>query len=50
MCRFPFPQFSKIDVLGENAIPLYKWLSENTKFEGFGSCLYKIEAAIAHSG
>ena len=31
-----FPQFSKIDVLGENAIPLYKWLSENTKFEGFG--------------
>ena len=32
----PSPQFSKIDVLGENAIPLYKWLSENTKFEGFG--------------
>lgn len=31
-----FPQFSKIDVLGENAIPLYKWLSENSKFEGFG--------------
>ena len=31
-----FPQFSKIDVLGENAIPLYKWLSENTIFEGFG--------------
>ena len=31
-----FPQFSKIDVLGENASPLYKWLSENTKFEGFG--------------
>jgi len=31
-----FPQFSKIDVLGENAIPLYKWLAENTKFEGFG--------------
>ena len=20
----------------ENAIPLYKWLSENSKFEGFG--------------
>ena len=20
---------------GENAIPLYKWLTENTKFEGF---------------
>lgn len=31
-----FPQFSKIDVLGENAHPLYKFLSENTQFEGFG--------------
>ena len=31
-----FPQFAKVDVLGENAIPLYKWLSESTKFEGFG--------------
>ena len=31
-----FPQFLKIDVNGENAIPLYKWLTENTKFEGFG--------------
>ncbi|MBE6015061.1 MAG: glutathione peroxidase [Lachnospiraceae bacterium] len=31
-----FPQFSKIDVNGENAIPLYNWLTENTKFEGFG--------------
>lgn len=30
-----FPQFSKIDVNGENAIPLFKWLTENTKFEGF---------------
>ena len=30
-----FPQYSKIDVLGENAAPLFKWLSENTKFEGF---------------
>ena len=30
-----FPQFSKIDVNGENAIPLYKWLTMNTKFEGF---------------
>ena len=32
-----FPQFSKVDVNGENAIPLYKWLTENTKFEGFGN-------------
>jgi len=31
-----FPQFSKVDVFGENAIPLFKWLSENTAFEGFG--------------
>ena len=30
-----FPQFSKIDVKGENAIPLYKWLEENTVFNGF---------------
>ncbi len=31
-----FPQFSKVDVNGENAIPLFKWLTENTKFEGLG--------------
>ena len=31
-----FPQFAKIDVNGEDAIPLYKWLTENTKFGGFG--------------
>lgn len=30
-----FPQFSKIEVNGENADPLYKWLRENTVFEGF---------------
>ena len=30
-----FPQFSKVDVNGENAIPLFKWLTDNTKFEGF---------------
>lgn len=30
-----FPQFSKIDVNGENAIPLYKWLVENSTFNGF---------------
>lgn len=32
-----FPQFSKVDINGENAIPLFKWLTENTKFEGFGA-------------
>ena len=31
-----FPQFSKIDVLGENADPLFKYLSDNTSFAGFG--------------
>ena len=31
-----FPQFSKIEVNGENAIPLYKYLTENTTFDGFG--------------
>ncbi len=31
-----FPQYSKIDVNGENAIPLFKWITENTKFAGFG--------------
>lgn len=30
-----FPQYSKIDVNGANAIPLYQWLTSNTKFEGF---------------
>ena len=31
-----FPQFSKIDVRGESADPLFRYLSENTTFEGFG--------------
>ena len=30
------PQFAKIEVNGENAIPLYKWLTAETTFEGFG--------------
>ncbi len=30
-----FPQFAKIDVGGENAIPLYKYLTANTTFGGF---------------
>lgn len=32
-----FPRFSKIDVLGENADPLFRYLSDNTTFEGFGT-------------
>ena len=31
-----FPQFAKVDVNGEDAIPLYQWLTANTRFEGFG--------------
>jgi len=31
-----FPQFSKIDVIGEDASPLFRWLSENTEFKGLG--------------
>ena len=30
-----FPQFAKIDVNGENAIPLYQYLTANTSFGGF---------------
>lgn len=41
-----FPQFAKIDVNGNNAIPLYKWLVENSTFEGFG----KGPKALAMSG
>ena len=32
-----FPQYAKIDVNGDDAIPLYKWLTSETKFGGFGS-------------
>ena len=31
-----FPQFSKVDVVGGNQEPLFKYLSENTTFEGLG--------------
>ncbi len=31
-----FPQFTKIDVNGENAIPLYRYLTSSTTFGGFG--------------
>lgn len=31
-----FPQFAKIDVRGENAHPLYRYLSEQCAFAGFG--------------
>jgi len=31
-----FPQFAKAEVNGENAIPLYRWLTKHTSFMGFG--------------
>ena len=42
-----FPQFAKIDVNGENAIPLYKWLTENTTFNGFGNSPMGMMLSIA---
>lgn len=33
--KITFPQFAKVDVNGENAIPLYQYLVANSKFEGF---------------
>ncbi|MBQ8647831.1 MAG: glutathione peroxidase [Oscillospiraceae bacterium] len=30
-----FPQFAKVDVNGENAAPLFRWLTGNTTFDGF---------------
>ncbi|MCH5158738.1 MAG: glutathione peroxidase [Clostridiales bacterium] len=44
-----FPQFAKIEVFGENQIPLYKWLEENSKFEGFSGFMGKIVALAAKS-
>ncbi len=32
-----FPRFAKIEVNGENASPLFRWLCENTTFDGFGT-------------
>ena len=42
-----FPQFAKIDVNGENAIPLFKWLTENTTFKGFGNSPMGMMLSIA---
>ena len=41
-----FPQFAKIDVFGDNALPLYKYLSENTGFEGFSGASGLILKAV----
>ena len=42
-----FPQFSKVDVIGENAIPLYKWLSENTTFDGIKGAMGLMMKGVA---
>ena len=34
-----FPRFAKIDVNGENADPLFAYLTSNTKFEGFSGAM-----------
>ncbi len=34
-----FPQFAKIDVNGEDALPLFAYLAEEKPFEGFGKGL-----------
>jgi len=31
-----FPQFAKVDVVGENAEPLFRYLEKHTSFRGFG--------------
>ena len=45
-----FPQFAKIDVYGENQIPLYRWLEENSKFEGFKGMMGAIVAGVVKRG
>lgn len=30
-----FPQFAKVDVKGDSAIPLYRWIENNAPFKGF---------------
>lgn len=42
-----FPQYHKVDVNGEHAIPLYKWLTANTKFQGFSGPAKLFMAPIA---
>jgi len=42
-----FPQFSKVEVNGENAIPLYRWLTESTTFGGFSGPMGKLLEGVA---
>ena len=41
-----FPQFAKIDVNGDNAIPLYKYLVEHSTFEGFNGFMGVIVSKV----
>ncbi len=42
-----FPQFAKIDVNGEHAIPLYQYLTANTTFGGFSGPMGLVLKGIA---
>ena len=42
-----FPQFAKLDVRGESADPLFRWLSENTEFSGFNGAMGIAMNAVA---
>ena len=42
-----FPQFDKIEVNGENAIPLYQYLTSSTKFQGFDGPMGLLMSGIA---
>lgn len=42
-----FPQFAKVDVIGDEAIPLFKYLSENTTFAGFKGAMGLVLNPIA---
>ncbi len=41
-----FPQFAKVDVLGDTQIPLYRWLEENSEFEGFKGASGMVVSAV----
>ena len=44
-----FPQFSKIDVFGPNAEPLFTYLCNNTEFKGFSGAMGLILKAAVKS-
>ena len=41
-----FPQYSKVEVNGDEAIPLYKWLTSSTQFAGLEGPMKVIMAPI----